>query len=529
MNKKLYLTLFFAIALMTKLFAQTKVVLDNCDATTGWNASGAITLDNVDFKEGGASVVSTNANPERFVKVFSTPINTGVTKANGYFSFWFYVSDISGIDLGPTADGQIEISSSGGADVNEYSWQTRDVFSNGKLQSGWNKIMLKLSDANTVGGDANLSAINFFRIYLFSGSLVTKIDNIIFYSPASNVFDNCDVLSADWDGATSFKVDATDYKEGEASILNDGSTNELRFRKTTATPFNTGVTKANGYLAFWLYVSDVTKIQTAPDGGQIEISSNSAGNDTQEFNWVVSDFLPQWQNGWNKVVLKISDAHVSGGEADLSAINYFRIYFFSTAQIVTKLDNIVFTTDPNVLPVTLKSFSAGIKNGQAKIDWETVTETNSSHFEVLRSTNAVNYILVKSVKSQGTASSYSIIDNNSTSGINYYKLLQYDNDGKVNDLGVKALNFSLDNVANALIYPTHVTDELNIKLKGYTGKYIIVSLTDLSGKNIFKKDIMLAAGQDVVSLTNEFSFLKGVYVLHVSGTTLKKSAKLVFN
>lgn len=529
MNKKIYLISFFAIMVVAKLSAQTKVVLDNCDAITGWNASGPISLDNVDFKAGTASVVSTNANPERFGKTFATPIDTKVSKDNGYLSFWFYVSDVSALNLGGGDDGQIEITSSGGADQQEYNWLTRDVFGNGKIQTGWNKIVLKLSTANSSNGGANLAAINYFRIYVFSNSnVVTKIDNIIFYKPAANVFDNCDALAGGWDGASSFKVDVNDYKEGEAAILNDGSTNELRFRKISNTPFNTGVTKANGYLAFWLYVSDVSKIQTAPDGGQIEISSNNTINDTEEFNWVVSDFIPQWQNGWNKVVLKISDANVSNGEANLSAINYLRIYFWSSGQIVTKIDNITFTTDPNVLPVKLNTYAAAIKNGQAQINWSTSSETNSSHFELLRSANASDYTLVKSVKSNGLASSYSVIDEKPLNGINYYKLLQYDNDGEVADLGVKTLNFSLVNDANVLVYPTYVTDGFNIKLNSYQGQSISVSLTDLSGRNVFKKDIVLTKGQDVVVLKNELPVLKGVYVLQVTGNTLKKSAKLVF-
>ena len=54
-----------------------------------------------------------------------------------------------------------------------------------KLNNGWNKVELKLSDAvnDNRGGEINLSAVNYFRMYhlLCGGEVDVMIDEISFY------------------------------------------------------------------------------------------------------------------------------------------------------------------------------------------------------------------------------------------------------------------------------------------------------------------------------------------------------------
>ncbi len=74
--------------------------------------------------------------------------------------FWLYTGDV----FGTLYTGQIELTSSGTSDSEELTW-SMSVLKN-KLQNGWNKVALPLSDAQKMS-DADLSAINFFRIYDF--------------------------------------------------------------------------------------------------------------------------------------------------------------------------------------------------------------------------------------------------------------------------------------------------------------------------------------------------------------------------
>src|SRR5690606_10011825 len=90
---------------------------------------------------------------------------------------------------------------------------------------------------------------------------------------------------------------------------------------------DTKLTRETAQLVFWLYVEDAGKVKLSE--GQIEVTS-SGGPDQQEFNWPTS-LLNPLKNGWNQVRLNLADAGESGGGADLSKINFFRLYMNTTA------------------------------------------------------------------------------------------------------------------------------------------------------------------------------------------------------
>ena len=88
----------------------------------------------------------------------------------GYLHFYLYCSDISKLGT----DGQIEITSSGGCDANEYNWKLSQYVT----QTGWNEVWLDLWGAGTTGGEADLSNINYMRIYTLNCEATFYIDNI---------------------------------------------------------------------------------------------------------------------------------------------------------------------------------------------------------------------------------------------------------------------------------------------------------------------------------------------------------------
>lgn len=169
-EKKLTLLLVIIFAVRVSLPGQ--VVIQRCDVTTGWQGAQSILVDNADKKEGYGSL-KTKAqvgDSPWFYKSFSST-QTGITSA-GWLSFWLYVSDASKLD-----GGEIEISSSGAPDDQEYNW----VLSKDNVVDGWNHMQLLISSAGQTGGGANLDSINFFRIHqTLSGPVTSKIDFIRF-------------------------------------------------------------------------------------------------------------------------------------------------------------------------------------------------------------------------------------------------------------------------------------------------------------------------------------------------------------
>jgi hypothetical protein len=89
---------------------------------------------------------------------------------NGYLHFYLYCSDVT--KLGK--EGQVEITSSGKCDINEYSWNILQHIT----QNGWNEVWLDLSVVGVTGGAADLTAINYLRIYLLNATATFYIDGI---------------------------------------------------------------------------------------------------------------------------------------------------------------------------------------------------------------------------------------------------------------------------------------------------------------------------------------------------------------
>ena len=150
-------------------------IFDNCDNVNGWKSGGTISdyqtslnTNPGDQRAGGTSCIEVKGDTteQKFYKLFDTPVDLTdggkIDVNNAVFSFWFYISDISVL----TGRGQIEICSGGGPDNEEWSW----YFNNnpGDVKAGWNKYEFDLSSRLSYGGGANMTALNFFRLYFFT-------------------------------------------------------------------------------------------------------------------------------------------------------------------------------------------------------------------------------------------------------------------------------------------------------------------------------------------------------------------------
>jgi hypothetical protein len=154
------------------------IPFDRCESTEGWAGGEGPVLDIDNPQQGNYSVRFNSGGGFIIQKNFNTPVNANVGLEYGVLQFYLYISDASVINW--EWPGQIEITSSGNPDSQELHW---NFMSQLRLRNGWNKVVLKLSEAEVTGGNIDLTAINFFRIYNLdvSGPVVIKIDDMKFY------------------------------------------------------------------------------------------------------------------------------------------------------------------------------------------------------------------------------------------------------------------------------------------------------------------------------------------------------------
>jgi len=166
------------------------------------------------------------------------------------------------------------------------------------------------------------------------------------------------------------------------------------------------------------------------------------------------------------------------------------------------------------LPVALLSFIATAETGGVKLSWQTASEENNKSFSISRSTDGINFITIATVDGKGLSSSlsdYTFLDRMPESGLNYYRLLQTDFDGKTTDLGIRPVSFQLNEVQLS-VYPNPTENLLNLKFD--SGVFSHATLIELSGKVLQEQAIDNLQTQAIFNLE---SYSSGTYFIRLTG------------
>jgi hypothetical protein len=105
----------------------------------------------------------------------------------------------------------------------------------------------------------------------------------------------------------------------------------------------------------------------------------------------------------------------------------------------------ILVSTPQPLPVVLKYFDGVVYPLFNVLKWSTESESNSDYFSIQRSVDGIEWRNITSVKAAGNSNEelkYSFIDSYLNNGYVYYKLIQYDFDGKSKEYGPISLYYS---------------------------------------------------------------------------------------
>lgn len=139
------------------------------------------------------------------------------------------------------------------------------------------------------------------------------------------------------------------------------------------------------------------------------------------------------------------------------------------------------------LAITLGNFNAEAVKDKVKLNWFTVTESNNDYFSVERSTDGINWSLVKKLKGATNSSSiltYECFDDQPVAGTLYYRLKQTDLDGKFSYSAIKHVKFTTGD--NIFMYPVPNTGN-TINFKGILQpQQILLQLHDVTGNTLYR-------------------------------------------
>lgn len=164
----------------------------------------------------------------------------------------------------------------------------------------------------------------------------------------------------------------------------------------------------------------------------------------------------------------------------------------STSVVVTKLGT--------TLPAVWGSFTAIARNNQVVLNWETLQETNVTHFTIEYSANGRDYLPLGTVNAAGNSNSlskYSFTHNlPDLQKSNYYRIRQSDVDGKSAISAVRLVKFGKAGLVPVTALPNPVRDRLQLQVQADD---IRVILTDLAGRSI--KSMQLQPGYHEINMS----------------------------
>jgi len=153
------------------------------------------------------------------------------------------------------------------------------------------------------------------------------------------------------------------------------------------------------------------------------------------------------------------------------------------------------------LPIELVGLKGQNEGDYNQLSWETITEQNSDHFEVQRSSNGTDFVRIGQVQAAGNslqARSYDFQDNEPIIGMGYYRLKMVDIDGSFSYSNVVAIAITLrDDIA---VFPVPAFTEVNMVYDAASKGEITVNIVDALGK------VLMTNVENTVQGFNQFQY-----------------------
>ncbi|RYU80107.1 T9SS type A sorting domain-containing protein [Hymenobacter persicinus] len=171
------------------------------------------------------------------------------------------------------------------------------------------------------------------------------------------------------------------------------------------------------------------------------------------------------------------------------------------------------------LPVELTKFTATAVRNEAQLNWTTASEKNNDRFEVERSTDAVRFETIGTVRGKGTsttASQYGLRDAQAgrlARKVVYYRLRQLDLDGKVSYSPTRAVQFAARLDISVYPNPGALQDQATLDLTALPAGPYEVQLLDVHGRQVQRCSLAGAAEHPLRVQT----LPAGLYLVKVQG------------
>lgn len=173
---------------------------------------------------------------------------------------------------------------------------------------------------------------------------------------------------------------------------------------------------------------------------------------------------------------------------------------------------------PSLLPVKYHSFNAAVLNSAVTINWVTEMEVNNSHFEIQRSFNGTDFSAIGTTSDAvafGSSRSYNFVDNGAdlkNNSVVYYRLKQFDKDGKYLISEVLMVKLAAMNDINMQVSPNPFVENLTVRFTAQDKGVAQLQVISATGQKVILQQIQVTKGYNSVQVMGISKLQPGVYV-----------------
>ncbi len=178
-------------------------------------------------------------------------------------------------------------------------------------------------------------------------------------------------------------------------------------------------------------------------------------------------------------------------------------------------DNAVIVNVTGAMPVTLLGLNARKSGKEVLLSWATANEVNSDYFLVQASVDGREFNrelgIVKAAGNSSSRINYSLLDKTPNSGINYYRLQQFDKDGSSTYSNIVSVNFDKEG-NNFIVYPNPVRSRLTLEMQSAKAERATLQVLDVKGSVITTQNWNVTEGRNVTTVNTE-NLPQGTYII----------------
>lgn len=194
-------------------------------------------------------------------------------------------------------------------------------------------------------------------------------------------------------------------------------------------------------------------------------------------------------------------------------------YVYNGPSVDGYFDDLSLTSE-QILPLKLISFTTIVnRSNEVVANWETANEINNDYFLLQRSSDGSEWQTVQKVKGSGTSSQnhqYTATDRFPIPGQSFYRLLQYDIDGKMSASKINTVK-TADSRLSIISYPNPARNKLTVE--GNSGIFSNLKIFNSRGQNVTLKVKISPQNTSRVDI-NISELSPGIYFIKADGKSV---------